>query len=127
MIKGIKDFLGELKVNDAVRLRSFIKVAEDNGLIVFKEDGRYRVGERELCKIPPMEMGHRFEYLCNHLGNSANRAKLQDLLRDVVNKDYLDAIKDEKNFGWLARMMELNTNFKKSEEVKEAVYKCFVE
>ena len=127
MVKGIKDFLSELKVTDAVRLRSFVKVCEDKGLITFREDGRYRIGERELCKVPPMEITHSFDYLCNHLGNSANRAKLQDLLRDVVNKEYLDGIKDEKNFGWLARMMELSTNFKKSEEVKESVYKCFVE
>lgn len=127
MVKGLDDFLKEMKITDAVRLRSFIKVAEDRGLVVFKEDGRYRVGERELCKVPPLELGHRFEFLCNHLGNAANRPKLQDLLRDVVNKEYLDDVKDERTYGWLARMMELPTNFKKIEEVKEAVYKCFVE
>ena len=126
MAKGLKEFLDELKVTDAVRLRSAIKTAEDNGKIVWSPDGRYKVGERELCKIPVSEIPRRFDFMCNHLGNVANRPKLQDLLRDIINKEYLDKIEDEKTFMWLARSMGLPVEFKKKEAIRESVYETFV-
>jgi hypothetical protein len=46
-------------------------------------------------------------------------------MRDAVDKEYLDKIKDPKDFAWLAKVMGLTVSFKKSEEVKEAVYNIF--
>lgn len=127
MAKGVKEFLEELKVTDAVRLRSLVKFAEDVSVLRWeKERGKYFSGERIIAQISPSDQGHRFDYLCNHLSNPANRGKLQDLLRDVVDRDYLDKIKDEKTYGWLARMMDIKTGFKKPQDIKELVYSCFL-
>ena len=125
--KGIGEFLSELKVTDAVRLRSLIKIAEDKKMVVWYPDGKYKVGERELCRVPTAEIRRRFDFLCNHLGNAANRKKLQELIRDVADKEYLDGIKDEKTFIWLARMMELPVEFKKQETIVESIYGLLVE
>ena len=125
--KGIKEFLADLKVTDAVRLRSLVTRSIDKKLIQYYPDGKWKVGERELMKVGPMEIDRKFDVLCNHLANPANRAKLQDLLRDIVDKEYLDGVGDDKAYSWLARIMELPVEFKKKEEVKERVYAQFVE
>jgi hypothetical protein len=124
--RGVKEFLDELKVTDSVRLRSLIKVAEDNKQIVWNPNGKFMIGDREICKVPQADHHRKFDYLCQHLLNPANRPKLQDLLRDIVTKQYLDKTTDEKTFGWLGRMMEIQTAFKKAEELKELVYGVFV-
>ena len=124
--RGVKEFLEELKVTDAVRMRSLIKVAEDNKQITWSPAGKFLIGDREICKVPQADHHRKFDDLCQHLLNPANRPKLQDLLKDIVTKEYLDKTTDEKTFGWLGRMMECQTNFKKFDEIKELVYGCFV-
>jgi len=119
---GIAEFLEDMKITDAVRLRSVIKSAEDRGMIVWKEDGRYLIGERVLCKVPVSDLSTKFEYLCNHLNNIRNREKLQDLLGDIVTKDFLDNISDNKTFTWLGRVFELDIEFKDEDVVKDMVY-----
>jgi hypothetical protein len=124
--RGIKDFLEELKVTDSVRLRSLIMTNVDNGKIVWFGDGKFKIGERELCRVPQDALDRKQDFLCAHLLNVANRPKLQDLLRDIITKEYLDKQTDDKTFTWLAKVMGLQHNFKKSEEVKELVYSTFV-
>ncbi len=124
--KGIKGFLEEMKVTDSVRLRSLVMTMVENKRITWPGDGRYKIGEREICRIPSTELANRQNFLCNHLLNPANRTKLQELLRDVIDKEYLDKISDEKTFIWLARVMGLQYNFKSADEVRESVYAEFV-
>jgi hypothetical protein len=124
--RGVKEFLDELKVTDAVRMRSLITVAMDNKQIQWYPEGKFKVADRDICKVPQADHPRKYDYLCQHLLNPANRPKLQDLLRDIVTKEYLDKVADEKTFSWIGRVMELNTSFKKSEEVRELVYGVFV-
>lgn len=128
MAKGVREFLDELKVTDAVRLRSLLTSAEkDMGMIKFFPNGEYKIGDRLLCKVPIGELTHKEQYLANHLHNAANRPKLQDLLRDIVTKEYLDNTGDSKQFFWLARMMDGKVEFRSKEEIKEMVYSMFVQ
>ena len=123
--RGIPEFLDELKVTDSVRLRSIIQVAEDNKKITWA--GReYLVGDRALCRVPQAEQIYKKDYLCNHLLKKANLPKLKELLIDIVDREYLDKQTDSKAFTWLARIMELQHNFKESAQVRELVYECFV-
>ena len=124
--KGIKEFLEEMKVTDSVRLRSLIMTMVDNKKIVWSGDGRYKIGDRDICRVPQSELQIKQTFLCNHLLNPANRPKLQELIKDVVGKEYLDKITDEKTFIWLAKTLELPHNFKKKEEIREAVYGLLV-
>jgi len=72
------------------------------------------------------EIKEKFAYLCNHLGNAANRDKLKEVIRDLADKEYLDGLTDDKQFFWLARMLELPIEFKKKEEIREIVYGALV-
>jgi len=123
--RGVKEFIEELKVTDSVKLRSLVMVGIDDDKIKWSGDGRYKVGERELCKVPATELTRKQDYLCNHLLMMANRPKLQDLLKDLVTKEYLDKA-DSKAIFWLARMMGEKVEFKPKEEIKEIVYKIFI-
>jgi hypothetical protein len=46
-------------------------------------------------------------------------------MRDVVDKAYLDGLTDPKDLIWLAKVMGINTSFKKKEELKSMVYDAF--
>jgi len=124
--RGVSEFLEELKVTDAVRLRGLVQNSIDEKKIIWKEDGRFLVGERELCKVPIGDVSRKFDYLCNFLLRAANKPKLKELLQDVVTREYLEKVTDDKMFTWLAKVNELTYNFKKAEDVKKLVFECYV-
>jgi len=124
-IKGTRDFLDEMKVTDNVRLRAFLQKLIDDKKLVYKPDGRFRLGDKLLMQVPQSEINRRFEFLCGYYTMSSNNDKLQELLRDVVNKQFLDDIADPKDYTWLLKVMGGNTAFKKTDEVKDAVYAIF--
>jgi hypothetical protein len=126
MARGVKEFLEELKVTDAVRLRSLVMTSIDNGKIVWHGDGRYVVGERDICKVPISDVARKQDYLCNFLLRASNKPKLQELLKDIVTKEYLEKVTDDKVFTWLAKVNELTYNFKKADEIKKLVLECYV-
>jgi hypothetical protein len=127
LAKGIREFLEELKVTDAVRLRSLVMTAIDKGKIKYFSDGVYKIGERPICKVTLNDLSRKLEFLCNHLSNVANRPKLQDVLRDIVDKEVLDKSNDPKTFLWLSRMMDLGVELKEPDVIRDRVYACFVE
>jgi hypothetical protein len=125
-IKGTKDFLEEMKINDNVRLRSFIRNGIDNSFILYKPDGRYRIGEKVILQVPQPDIGRKFDYLCNYLAAPNNLEKLREVMTDLINKEYLDLITDDNDFRWLAKVMDIQGFYnKKPEQVKELVYGVF--
>jgi hypothetical protein len=124
-LKGTKEFLEEMKVTDNVRLRAFIKRLEDDKKLVYKPDGRYHLGDKTLVQVPQSDIQNRFEWLCGYYNISNNADKLQELMRDVVDKAYLDKITEDKDFTWLCKVMGISVPFKKKEEIKSMVYDAF--
>jgi predicted transcriptional regulator len=48
-------------------------------------------------------------------------------MKDLVNKEYLDSIKDDRDYRWLAKVMSLEGYFnQKPDKVKELVYGEFI-
>ena len=123
--RGVTEFLEDLKVTDSVRMRSLLQVATMEKKLVCPLN-IYRSGENEIARVPQYEMHRKQDWLAQHLLNPANRQKLQDLLKDVITKDYLDK-KDDKEYFWLARMMGVKVDFRSKEDIKEDVYKLFVQ
>lgn len=126
-IKGTSEFLEEMKVTDAVRLRAFLRKQLDNKVIEYKLDGKFKIADKVLMQVPYTEVtkGTTFEYLCNFYHAPNNADKLRELMTDTVSKEYLDNIKDDRDYGWLAKVMGITVAFKKKEEVKELVYSAF--
>jgi hypothetical protein len=126
-IKGTKEFLEDLKINDNVRLRAFIRTAIDNSIIKWNPDGRYKVADRPLLQVPKPEIGRRFDYLCNYMAAPNNLDKLQELMTDVVDKTYLDGVGESKDdLRWLAKVMSIDGYYNKGvEQVRQMVYEKF--
>ena len=124
-VKGISEFLEEMKVTDNVRLRAFIQNLIDEKKIVYKPDGRFRVGEKAITQVPQSEIGRKFEWLCSFYAMPSNKDRLVELMKDVIDKEYLDNISDDKDFTWIAKTLDINTAFKKKEELKSTVYGAF--
>jgi hypothetical protein len=123
--KGTKEFLAELKITDSIRLRAFLRDLLDNKTIIHKPDGRVWIGEKNLMQIPYAAINDVFDYICNFYGSQNNIEKLRDLMRDVVSKEMLDGIVDEKDFNWIGKVIGVEVSFKKKEDVKKAVYESF--
>lgn len=126
-VKGTKEFLEEMKINDSVRLRAFVRNGIDNAFIEYRPDGRYRVGDKVILQVPQQELTRKFDYLCNYLSAPNNVDHLQSLMTDLINKEYLDSITDDKDFRWLAKVMDIQGFYNKNaEQVKELVYGQFI-
>ena len=124
--RGTEEFLAEIGITDVMRLRSFIRHWMDEGMITYKPDGRYRVGDKVIAQVPSSEASKKFPWLCNYFAAPNNQEKAQELLLDLVNKEYLDSITDEKDFRWLAKVMDIQGYYNQSaERVEDMVRGAF--
>lgn len=124
-LKGTKEFIEEMKVTDGLLLRNFIQKAIDEKKLVYKPDGRWRIGEKVVVQVPASELSRTREYLCNFLMAGNNTEKYQEFLKDLINKEYLDKITETKEWVWLAKVSGHNPSFKKLEETKQVVYSFY--
>lgn len=124
-IRGTREFLEDLKVSDNVRLRAFVKRMIDNKTITYKPDGRFRIGDKPITQVPHSEIGRRDDWLCGFYAMPNNKDHLQELMRDVIDKKFLDGITDEKDLTWIAKVFDVNTVAKKKEDIKSSVYGVF--
>ena len=123
--KGVREFLEEMKVTDSVRLRAFVQRLIDEKKLTYKPDGRFRLGDKAITQVPHSEIGRKFEWLCSYFAMPSNKDRLQELMRDVVDKEYLDSITEDKDYAWLCKVMDVTVSFKKKEEIKSTVYGVF--
>jgi hypothetical protein len=126
--RGTEEFMEDLKINDYVRLSAFIRHFLDEAKIVYRKDGRFKIGDKAIAQVPADHVNNRFAWLCNYFNAPNNVDRLRELMTDLVNKDYLDSLAvDSKDFRWLAKVMDITGYFNKTaEEVREMVYELFV-
>jgi hypothetical protein len=121
--KGTEEFMEDLKLPDYILLSAFVKHFLNLKAISWKGDGRFKIGDKTIAQVPADWVKRRFEWLCNHLAAPNNLEKLQSLMVDLVNEDYLDSIKEDKIFRWIAKVKDIQGYYNKSAEVvKEMVY-----
>jgi len=125
IIKGTKEFVEEMRVTDGVLLRAFVQKAIDEKKLEYRGDGRWRIGDKIIVQVPQSELTRRNDYLCNYLMAGNNADKLQEFIKDLINKDYLEGITESKEWSWLAKIAGVSYNFKKLDEVKDNVTEFF--
>jgi len=128
-IKGTKEFIEDMQVTDGLLLRSFIQRAIDDKKLEYRADGRWRIGDKIIVQVPAQELTRKMDYLCSYLMAGNNLDKLQEFLKDLLDKDYLDAIPNSKDgnkeWKWLAKSAGVPHDFKKMQDVKDGVTKFF--
>ena len=121
--KGTEEFMEDLKITDYILLSAFVKHFLDLKAISWKGDGRFKIGDKTIAQVPADWVKRKFEWLCNHLASPNNLDKLQSLMVDLINEEYLDSIKEDKIFRWIAKVKDIQGYYNKSAEVvKEMVY-----
>jgi len=124
--KGTEEFMEDLKITDYILLCAFVKHFLNLKAISWRPDGRYKIGDRTIAQVPADWVKRKFEWLCNHLASPNNLDKLQSLMIDLVNEEYLDSIKEDKIFRWIAKVKDIQGFYNKSADVvKEMVYVDF--
>lgn len=129
-VRGTREFLEEMRVTDGVLLRAFIQKAIDDKKLSANINGWWKIGDKQIVQVPQNELKRRLDYLCNYLSSGSNTERLQEFMRDLVNKDYLDSLPakdkdDKKVWVWLGKIANVPTNFKKLEEIKTGVYQFY--
>jgi len=128
-VKGTKEFIEEMQVTDGLLLRSFIQKSIDEKKLEYRQDGRWRIGNKIIVQVPAKELSRKMDYLCGYLMAGNNIDKLQEFLRDLLDKDYLASIPDgkdgNKEWKWLAKIANVPHDFKKMQDVKDGVTKFF--
>jgi len=125
IIKGTNEFIKEMKVTDGLLLRNFVQKAMDDNKLDCKGDGRWKIGEKGIIQVPFNELDRKKDYLCNYLMLGNNTEKLQEFITDLINKDYLEGITENKEWLWLAKIAGVSSGFKKIDEVKGNVANFF--
>lgn len=118
-VKGTKEFLEEMNVTDGLLLRSFVQKVIDEKKLTWNADGRWKIGNKIVIQVPHNELPRKNDYLCNYLMAGNNSEKLQDFMRDFVDREYLDTIVDKKEWVWLAKIAGVPHQFKKPVEIQE--------
>lgn len=125
-VKGTKDFMDEMHITDSLILRSFVQKCIDAKKLTYHVDGRWKVGEKIVVQVPASDLERKMEYLCSYLQAGNNREKLQEFLKDLINKEYLDSVALEKEWTWLFKVAtDESPAFKKKDEIKTRVTEFF--
>lgn len=121
IIKGTLEFEEEMKISDSVLLRNFIQKAVDEKKITCGANGIWKIGDKQVAQVPVTDIKRKVEWLSIYLMRGDNVEKLQEFLRDLINKEYLDSITDKKEFVWLAKVAKVPHDFQKIEAIKQGV------
>lgn len=124
-IRGTDDFLDELKVTDGLLLRAFVQNAIDEKKVIYKPDGKWRIGNKVVMQIAQADLERKFDALCNWLNAPNNSDRLLEFITDLMTREYLESIRDHKVFEWLAKIIGVKTPFKKKAELRNLVYEHF--
>jgi hypothetical protein len=125
-VRGTKELMEDLKITDYIRLCTFVRYWIDESKIVWSKDGRYKVGDKTIAHVPAEQVRRKFDWFCNYLSAPNSVEDLKSLMLDLVNKEYLDSITDEKDYRWLAKAMDIQGFYNQTiDKVKELVYATF--
>jgi hypothetical protein len=124
-IRGTAEFEEEMQVTDSLLLRAFVQKSLDEGKLEWKTGNWYAIGEKKILQVPQPETSRRLDYLCSYLMAGSNEDKLQEFIKDLINKDYITSLTDKKELAWLCKIAGQTALFKKPEEVTKVILSFF--
>jgi len=126
MLKGVPEFLAEMKNDDVTRPKAIIQYGIDEGKITFNpKDSHFYFGSADLCYVPITRQSDRQDYLALFLHNPENEQKWIDILKGLITPEYIDTM-DKYGQRWLAKQVGIALN-KKPEELLTALHAEFTQ
>lgn len=121
-VRGTKEFLEEMMVTEGVLLRNFVmKAYEDKKLNLGQANGWVKIGEKQILQIPATDIKDlptKINYVCNFLLAGVNFDRLQEFVRDLMDKEYLDSVTNFKELQWLAKVSKTKPSVGKPSDIK---------
>jgi hypothetical protein len=126
MLKGVSEFLAEIKDDDITRPKAILQTALDDKRLTFSEsNSHFYFDENDICYVPVDRQENKLGFLVAVLRNPEHKDKWQLILKAVVNKEYIEGL-DKYGVRWLATQMGLPLN-KKPEVLLESLLAEFVQ
>jgi len=126
MLKGVPEFLAEIKNDDVTRPKAIIQFGIDEGKITFNpKDSHFYFDSADICYVPITRQSDRQDYLAFFLHNPENEQKWKDILKGLITIEYIDSM-DKYGARWLAKQCGIPLN-KKPEELITALHAEFTQ
>lgn len=118
-IRGIDDFLEDVKGDPAIRRRAALQYAIDNKkMSLDKFTGWYMIGDRKIVYIPAEKLDEPLMYAGNFFGDTMKREDWLMFLKDVVDEDFINK-QDKQGVFWLAKELGIDVGVNvKAEEAR---------
>lgn len=119
-IRGIDEFIEEIKSEDWVRPKAIVQMAIDANVVTFRAtDSSWYMGDQRLCYVPLDKTDEKREVLTRWFSDENNREIWHDVLRSVVDEDYISSL-SKWGLRWLAGEFDIPLN-QSIEKLKDAL------
>ncbi len=127
MARGVDEFLADVKTDEVTRPKAIIQSAIDEGKLAYDvKNGHWYFDGNDICFVP-FNRNHdrtsRQEFLAQFLRNSENADKWDYILKESVNKEYIETC-DKYGKRWLAGQCEIPLN-QNEEDLTKALLEHF--
>jgi hypothetical protein len=112
MLKGVAEFLAEMKDDDITRPKAIIQMGVDEKRITFnKSQSKYYFDDLELCYVPYDRHSDSQDYLAMILRRTESSEKWIAVLKGLLTKEYITTM-DKYGLRWIAGQLGIAVNKK---------------
>lgn len=118
-IRGIQDFLEDVKVGDEIRRKALIQYAVDQSKIKFDKFAvKYKWADgRDIVSVDPRFLNNSIEYLANYLSHPTQKTTWVGFVRGLIDEDLI-AHQDNRGLYWLAEQLGFEEKKRTVEELR---------
>ena len=123
-LRGIKEFLEDVKADSEIRRKALIQYAVDEKKIEFdKFSMKFKNKERDVLSVPAQYLNDRITYAAFFFGQK--NSEWQTFIREVIDEDLLNR-QDKRGLYWIYGELGLDPEKKKVEEIRDELVAMLV-
>jgi len=123
-LRGIKEFLEDVKADSEIRRKALIQYAVDEKKIEFdKFSMKFKNKERDVLSVPAQYLNDRITYAAFFFGQK--NSEWQTFIREVIDLDLLNR-QDKRGLYWIYGELGLDPEKKKVEEIRDELVAMLV-
>lgn len=120
MLKGVNEFLAEIKADEITRPKAIIQLALDEKRLTFNPANSHMYFDAaDICYIPPDKVATRLDFLAQVLRQADRKEQWQGIIKALLDEAYINKL-DKYGVRWVAGQLDIPLN-KKEESLREAL------
>jgi hypothetical protein len=125
MLRGVVEFLGEIKNDDITRPKAVIQNAIESEVLSFnKSQGKYFFDGDELCHVPFSRYEDKQVYVMEYLQRPENAEKWRNVILKTIKKEDIEKM-EKYGLRWLATQVDIPLN-QKPEDLAKTLLEMFI-